>query len=136
VGFPHLTSEPTGSRVYQIGSETALFGSLKDKAMNTTLPPKPLVQPIAEVRIVDAKARVLLPKNFAGSTVVFEMINDTEILIRKAVVVPEASLPTIEDTLKPLSNEDRDFFLNLIDNPPEPNEALRKAAARYKKRYG
>lgn len=33
-----------------------------------------------------------------------------------------------------LSVRDRDIFLALIDNPPEPNVALRKAAARYTKR--
>lgn len=104
--------------------------------MHPTHPPKPLVSAVAEVRTVDSKARVLLPKNFASSTVTFEMLSETELVIRKAVVVPESMMPTIEDTLQPLSNVDRDFFLDLIDNPPAPNEALQKAAARYKKRYG
>ena len=99
----------------------------------TANPHKPL---LAEVRTVDSKARLLLPKAFANSTVIFESISDTEIVIRKAVVIPEASLPTIEDTLQPLSNADRDFFLNLIDNPPEPNDAFRKAAERYKEWHG
>jgi uncharacterized protein (DUF1778 family) len=37
-----------------------------------------------------------------------------------------------EEILPSLPNEDRDYFLNLIDNPPEPNEVLRKAAEHYK----
>lgn len=32
-----------------------------------------------------------------------------------------------------LSNRDRDKFLAMLENPPEPNEALRKAARNYKK---
>ena len=32
-----------------------------------------------------------------------------------------------------LSNRDRDLFLAMLDNPPEPNEALRKAVRNYKK---
>jgi len=33
-----------------------------------------------------------------------------------------------------LSNRDRDLFLNLLDNPPKPNNALKSAARRYQKR--
>jgi uncharacterized protein (DUF1778 family) len=33
-----------------------------------------------------------------------------------------------------LSNTDRDAFLAILDNPPEPNKALRKAAKNYLKR--
>lgn len=33
-----------------------------------------------------------------------------------------------------LSNRDRDIFLAMIENPPEPNEALKKAVQNYKKR--
>ena len=33
-----------------------------------------------------------------------------------------------------LSDRDRDIFLALIENPPEPNEALKKAVQEYKKR--
>lgn len=31
-----------------------------------------------------------------------------------------------------LSNEDRDLILNMLDNPPEPNEALKKAMRKYR----
>ena len=33
-----------------------------------------------------------------------------------------------------LSDRDRDIFLAMIENPPEPNEALKKAVQEYKKR--
>lgn len=91
---------------------------------------------VSEVRMVDSKGRISLPKEFANATVMVEMVGESELRIRKAVVLPEASLPTIEDALPPLSDEDRDFFLQLIDNPPEPNAAFRKAAKHYKKWHG
>ena len=33
-----------------------------------------------------------------------------------------------------LSDRDRDIFLAMIENPPEPNETLKKAVQEYKKR--
>lgn len=35
--------------------------------------------------------------------------------------------------LAPLSDRDRDFFLDLIENPPEPTDALRKLLAKRRK---
>jgi uncharacterized protein (DUF1778 family) len=35
--------------------------------------------------------------------------------------------------LRQLSDRDREIFLQLLDQPPRPNAALRRAAARYKK---
>lgn len=92
--------------------------------------------PVPEVRTADDKGRVLLSKQFANATVTIEAVSPTEMRIRKAVVIPEAELPLLEDQLRPLSDRDRDFFLNLLDNPPEPTPALRVAAAKYKKRHG
>lgn len=40
------------------------------------------------------------------------------------------------EPLQPLSDRDRDFILDLIENPPGPNDALRKAAAEYRKHHG
>ncbi len=37
--------------------------------------------------------------------------------------------------LQPLSNTDRDFFLQLLENPPEPNAAFLEGAKRYKARH-
>lgn len=35
-----------------------------------------------------------------------------------------------------LSNRDRDIFLKMLENPPEPNEALKNAVREYKRRVG
>jgi len=90
----------------------------------------------SEIRTVDDKGYMLLPKQFVNSTVTFEMVSPTELRIRKAVVIPESELPLLEDHLRPLSDRDRDFFLDLLDNPPEPTPALRAAMKKHKKRHG
>src|SRR5947208_14083220 len=74
----------------------------------------------------DEKARIMLPKNFANSTVLIEKVSETELRIRKARVIPEDDLPFIEEAMAPLSDRDRDVFLALLDNPPPPNDALRR----------
>ncbi len=74
----------------------------------------------------DGKARIVLPKNFANSTILVEQISDTELRIRKARVIPEDDLPFVEEAMSPLSDRDRDVFLALLDNPPAPNGALRR----------
>ena len=50
--------------------------------------------------------------------------------------LPEVFVVKTDDELKPLSDRDRDFLLDLLDNPPEPTPAFIAAAARYKKRHG
>lgn len=74
----------------------------------------------------DEKARITLPKNFANTTVLVEQVSDTELRIRKARVIPEDDLPFVEEAMAPLSDRDRDVFLALLDNPPPPNDALRR----------
>jgi hypothetical protein len=74
----------------------------------------------------DEKARINLPKSFANSTVLVEQVSDTELRIRKARVIPEDDLPFVEEAMAPLSDRDRDVFLALLDNPPPPNDALRR----------
>ena len=44
-----------------------------------------------ETRSTDAKGRVSLPKEFANATVIIEQVNENEIRIRKARVIPEDS---------------------------------------------
>lgn len=85
-------------------------------------------------RTTDRKARVSLPKAFAESTVIIEQISDTELRIRKAQVIPEDEVVFREETVLKLSDRDRDRFLELLDRPPRPNAALRRAAAKYRKR--
>src|SRR5437660_7919872 len=88
----------------------------------------------AVTRTTDPKARVSLPKAFANATVIIEQISDTELRIRKAQVIPEDELPFREESVVRLSDRDRDRFLALLDKPPPPNEALRRAAADYTRR--
>ena len=90
-----------------------------------------------QTRTTDQKARVILPRSFANATVIVEQISDTEVRIRKAVVIPEDEYVFPEELGRPpLSDRDRDIFVNLLLNPPAPNEALKRAAARYKKKHG
>lgn len=86
--------------------------------------------------MVDSKSRLLLPKEYANATVTVDIVSDNEIRIQKAVIIAQADFPFVEEGLKPLSNRARDRFLELLDNPPEPTSAFRKAAAKYKKRHG
>ncbi len=55
-----------------------------------------------------------------------------------SATAPTDEQPTAgdEEPLQPLSDRDRDLFLDLIENPPEPNAAFRKAAEAYRKRRG
>ncbi len=85
-------------------------------------------------RTTDPKARVSLPKAFASTTVIIEQISATELRIRKSQAVPESQTRFVEESATALSDRDRDLFLALLDNPPAPNKALRRAAAAYKKR--
>jgi len=88
-----------------------------------------------ETRSTDAKGRISLPKSFANATVVMEQVNENEIRIRKAIVVPEDEFRFYEESAAPLSDRDRDRFLDLLDNPPKANAALRRAAAKHPKRH-
>lgn len=60
-----------------------------------------------------------------------DQVSDTEIRIRKAVVIPEDEVRFYEETASPLPDLDRDRFLDLLDHPPTANAALRRAAARH-----
>ena len=90
----------------------------------------------AVTRTTDAKGRVSLPKAFANATILIEQVSDTELRIRKAQVVPEDEIRFREEAATPLSDRDRDRFLALPDNPPPPNEALRRAARHKRRRHG
>jgi hypothetical protein len=83
-----------------------------------------------ETRSTDSKGQICLPKNFANATVIIDQLSETEIRIRKAVVIPEDEVRFYEETTAPLSNADRDRFLQLLDNPHDPSPALKRAAAR------
>ena len=89
-----------------------------------------------ETRSTDSKGRVSLPKAFANATVIIEQLSDTEVRIRKAVVIPEDEVRFYEETAAPLSDRDRDRFLELLDNPPAANVALKNAAKKHAKAHG
>ena len=87
-------------------------------------------------RNTDPKGRVSLPKAFANATVIIEQVSGTELRIRKAQVIPEDDIRFREEVSMPLSDRDRDIFLALLENPPPPNEALKKRVAKHKRRHG
>jgi hypothetical protein len=89
-----------------------------------------------ETRSTDAKGRVCLPKAFANATVIIDQLSETELRIRKAVVVPQDEVRFDEETAAPLTDRDRDRFIKLLDHPPRANAALRRAAARNPRRHG
>jgi hypothetical protein len=89
-----------------------------------------------ETRSTDAKGRICLPKAFANATVIIDQLSETELRIRKAVILPADEIRFAEETATPLSDRDRDRFLELLDKPPKANPALHRAAARNPKRHG
>lgn len=87
-------------------------------------------------RFTDKKARVILPARFASSAVLIEEVSETELRIRKAVILPEDQAPFTETQRSPLSDEDRDFVLSLLAAPPKANAALKKAVKQHRRRHG
>ncbi len=79
-----------------------------------------------ETRLTDAKGRVCLPKAFANATVLIEQVNENELRIRKARVIPEDDLRLPEEAPIVLSDPERQRFLEALDHPPKPNAALRR----------
>ena len=82
-----------------------------------------------ETRSTDAKGRVSLPKAFANATVIIEQVNDNELRIRKARVIPEDEIRFSEEASVILSDQERERFLQALDTPPKPNAALRRLMA-------
>src|SRR5713226_679322 len=87
-------------------------------------------------RFTDKKARLILPARFANSAVLVEEVSETELRIRKAVILPEDDVPFTEEQRSPLSDEDRDFLLSLLAAPPKANVALKKAVRERRRRHG
>ena len=71
--------------------------------------------PAVTPRFTDKKARLVLPARFANSAVLIEELSETELRVRKAVILPEDELPFTEEQRPPLSDADRDFVLGLLD---------------------
>jgi uncharacterized protein (DUF1778 family) len=51
-----------------------------------------------------------------------------------SITIAEDEWRFYKESVPPLTDRDRDRFLALLDNPPAPNEALRRAAEEYNKR--
>jgi hypothetical protein len=112
----------------------------------SVFPPKNIVEPIVrnreeldmglETRSTDAKGRVSLPKAFSNATVIIEQVNENELRIRKARVIPEDEIRFPEELPTALSDRDRQQFLHALDHPPKPNTALRRLFAGKAKRRG
>ena len=92
--------------------------------------------PATTPRFTDKKGRLILPARFANSAVLVEEVSETELRIRKAVILPEDEVPFTEENRSPLSNEDRDFVLSLLAAPPKANAELKKAARERRRRHG
>jgi hypothetical protein len=84
------------------------------------------------VRQTDGKGRVTLPRGFANSTLLIEVVSSTELRVRKAKVVPLKSgeEPSFaEDEPIIITGTDRDAFIAALDNPPAPTDSLKRALA-------
>src|SRR5205085_10720478 len=90
--------------------------------------------PSVTPRFTDKKARLILPARFANSAVLIEEVSETELRIRKAVILPEGEVPFTEEQRPPLSDEDRDFILSLLAAPPRANADLKRAATERRRR--
>jgi len=77
-------------------------------------------------RSTDAKGRISLPKAFANATVIIEQVNENELRIRKARVIPEDEIRFVEETPIVLSDRARQQFLQALDHPPKPNANVRR----------
>jgi hypothetical protein len=87
-------------------------------------------------RFTDKKGRLILPARFANSAVLVEEISESELRVRKAVILPEDEMPFAEEHRQPLSDKDRDFVLALLAAPPKANAELKKAAKQHRRRHG
>jgi hypothetical protein len=59
------------------------------------------------------------------------MNNESRPADAEPLIIPNVEARFSDETRIPLLDDDRDRFLDLMDNPPEPSVALRRAAARY-----
>lgn len=91
-----------------------------------------MIPSTSDVRITDAAGRVVLPAGFANAAVRIERVSEDEVVIRRArdpdpEPTPEDDWPESKPMV--LSAADWELFINTLENPPPPNEALRKLMA-------
>jgi uncharacterized protein (DUF1778 family) len=56
-------------------------------------------------------------------------MNENELRIRKAHVIPKDEIRFVEETPIVLSDKARQQFLEALDHPPKPNAALKRLMA-------
>ncbi|HLQ43126.1 MAG TPA: DUF1778 domain-containing protein [Planctomycetaceae bacterium] len=83
-------------------------------------------------RQTDPRARVSLPKDFASTKVIIERVGDGELRIRLAEVDDETPVTFLEEVPRRLSVRDTKRLIELLENPPPPNAALKKAIKEYR----
>ena len=88
------------------------------------------------IRTADSKGRLSFP-GFANATVIIEPVSANEYRVRKAEVIPADDLRFPEEDMPVvLSKTDAHRFLEALENPPSPLPAAKRAAKRFRKRYG
>jgi uncharacterized protein DUF1778 len=89
--------------------------------------------PTILTRTADADARIKLPKKFANAKVVVQIqpAKTSAPRTRKG-----SKRRFVEESITRLSDADRDRFLQLLESPPKPNAALKKAMATYRASHG
>ena len=85
-------------------------------------------------RTADADARIKLPKKFANAKVVVQVLPANTLASRPRKGAPKSRF--VEESITRLSDADRDRFLQLLESPPKPNAALKKAMAKYRASHG
>ena len=91
---------------------------------------------LKETCFADAEARVVLPASFANAMLIIEQLSDVEVRIRKADATCADETQFAEERMTVFSDRDRDRFLELLENPPEPNTALCRALAEHRDHHG
>jgi hypothetical protein len=88
------------------------------------------------IRTADSKGRVTLP-GMANATVIIEPVGNNEFRVRKAKVIPEDELVFPEEQMPiELTERAAHQFVETLKNPPKPKPAARRAARRFKAKYG
>ena len=90
--------------------------------------------PTTLTRTADADARIKLPKKFAHTKVVVQVLPATTSAQKTRVRAVKSRF--VEESIVRLSDADRDRFLQLLESPPKPNAALKKAMAKYRASHG
>jgi len=68
--------------------------------------------------------------------VIIEQVSENELRIRRARVIPEDEIRFSEEAPIVLTDRERERFLRALDEPPEPNAALRRLMASKGKKRG